>query len=254
MTTTSSNRSASTTGGSSRAPTGLLGDLQRGRRARRPPTSTSRAALGGLGGESDERVLLAVALAVRAVRARLGLRRPRDRSPALAPDLPWPDADEWSARRRGVAAGRRRARCGSSTACSTSTATTGSSARSATTCSPATAQPPPRSTQAALDAAVERVITSATSAPSSERRGRSAAVRQWTTVITGGPGTGKTTTVARLLALLADQARHRASGCRSRSAAPTGKAAARLQEAVRAELRRASRPEDRDRVGRARRR
>ena len=33
------------------------------------------------------------------------------------------------------------------------------------------------------------------------------AVRQWTTVLTGGPGTGKTTTVARLLVLLADQAR-----------------------------------------------
>ncbi len=56
------------------------------------------------------------------------------------------------------------------------------------------------------------------------------------TVLVGGPGTGKTTTVARLLALLHHEAR-----CDGRRpplvalAAPTGKAAARLEEAVRAE-------------------
>ncbi len=55
-------------------------------------------------------------------------------------------------------------------------------------------------------------------------------------VIAGGPGTGKTTTVARVLALLAEQAR--AAGRPEplvALAAPTGKAAARLQEAVREE-------------------
>ncbi|QMI06427.1 exodeoxyribonuclease V subunit alpha [Citrobacter sp. RHB25-C09] len=49
-------------------------------------------------------------------------------------------------------------------------------------------------------------------------------------VISGGPGTGKTTTVARLLAALiqlSDGAR-----CRIRLAAPTGKAAARLTESL----------------------
>ncbi|MFT4085530.1 MAG: exodeoxyribonuclease V subunit alpha [Nocardioides sp.] len=56
-----------------------------------------------------------------------------------------------------------------------------------------------------------------------------AAARQWTTVLTGGPGTGKTTTVAGLLALLAAQAR---VPLRIALTAPTGKAAARLQEAV----------------------
>jgi exodeoxyribonuclease V alpha subunit len=56
-----------------------------------------------------------------------------------------------------------------------------------------------------------------------------AAARQWTTVLTGGPGTGKTTTVAGLLALLADQADR---PLRIALTAPTGKAAARLQEAV----------------------
>jgi exodeoxyribonuclease V alpha subunit len=57
-------------------------------------------------------------------------------------------------------------------------------------------------------------------------------------VLTGGPGTGKTTTVAALLALLAEQAQH-AGGGRPRIAlaAPTGKAAARLQQAVEDEVR-----------------
>lgn len=56
------------------------------------------------------------------------------------------------------------------------------------------------------------------------------------TVLVGGPGTGKTTTVARLLALLHHEAL--AAGRRPplvALAAPTGKAAARLEEAVRAE-------------------
>jgi exodeoxyribonuclease V alpha subunit len=48
-------------------------------------------------------------------------------------------------------------------------------------------------------------------------------------VLAGGPGTGKTTTVARLLALLREQQ----PGWRIALAAPTGKAAARLEEAVR---------------------
>lgn len=49
------------------------------------------------------------------------------------------------------------------------------------------------------------------------------------TVITGGPGTGKTTTVTRALVLLAQQQ----PDLRIALAAPTGKAAARLGEAVR---------------------
>jgi exodeoxyribonuclease V alpha subunit len=50
-------------------------------------------------------------------------------------------------------------------------------------------------------------------------------------VLAGSPGTGKTTTVARLLALLRDQP---GPALRIALAAPTGKAAARLEEAVRA--------------------
>ena len=51
-------------------------------------------------------------------------------------------------------------------------------------------------------------------------------------IITGGPGTGKTTTVVRLLALLQTQAREQGRGLRIRLAAPTGKAAARLTESI----------------------
>ena len=56
-------------------------------------------------------------------------------------------------------------------------------------------------------------------------------------VITGGPGTGKTTTVVKLLGLL--QSRRLSSGAprlRIRLAAPTGKAAARLNESIAAQV------------------
>ena len=56
------------------------------------------------------------------------------------------------------------------------------------------------------------------------------ALRQPLTVISGGPGTGKTTTVVNILACLLTQA----PGCRIALAAPTGKAAARMLEAIRA--------------------
>jgi exodeoxyribonuclease V alpha subunit len=55
------------------------------------------------------------------------------------------------------------------------------------------------------------------------------AARKRFTLITGGPGTGKTTTVVRLLALLQAQA---AQPLRIALAAPTGKAAARLAESI----------------------
>jgi exodeoxyribonuclease V alpha subunit len=51
-------------------------------------------------------------------------------------------------------------------------------------------------------------------------------------VISGGPGTGKTTTVAKILALLLEQA-GKEENLRIFLAAPTGKAAARLSESIR---------------------
>nr|WP_090343739.1 exodeoxyribonuclease V subunit alpha [Mycolicibacterium malmesburyense]CRL74925.1 exodeoxyribonuclease V subunit alpha [Mycolicibacterium malmesburyense] len=64
-----------------------------------------------------------------------------------------------------------------------------------------------------------------------QRAAAELALSQGLTVLTGGPGTGKTTTVARLLGVLASGTRLRIA-----LAAPTGKAAARLQEAVQLEV------------------
>lgn len=52
------------------------------------------------------------------------------------------------------------------------------------------------------------------------------------TLITGGPGTGKTTTVVRLLALLQESALDTGHALRMQLAAPTGKAATRLTESI----------------------
>ena len=63
---------------------------------------------------------------------------------------------------------------------------------------------------------------------SAQRRAAELGLRRALALVTGGPGTGKTTTAARLLALLAN----RQPGIRVALAAPTGKAAARLGEAI----------------------
>jgi len=82
-----------------------------------------------------------------------------------------------------------------------------------------------------------------------QREAAETALSQAVTVLTGGPGTGKTTTVARLLALVAEQADHSAlARPRIALAAPTGKAAARLQEAVAHEVAKLA-AADRERLG-----
>jgi exodeoxyribonuclease V alpha subunit len=198
-----------------------------------------------LAGESEEQVLLAIALAVRAVRhgsVCVDLAEVR----AVAPELPWPEPEQWGAvvtRSPVLTQGALRWEDGllyldryhrlERQVCDD--------------LRERTRQPPPEVDEAALSAAVERVSGPRLSAE--QRNAAVRAVRQWTTVITGGPGTGKTTTVARMLALVADQAH--ASGGRVSVAlsAPTGKAAARLQEAVEAELAHLD-EEDRSRIGR----
>ena len=59
-----------------------------------------------------------------------------------------------------------------------------------------------------------------------------AAVNQLFTVISGGPGTGKTTTIIRLLILLLEQGRQRGTLPAIALAAPTGKAAARMETSI----------------------
>ena len=72
--------------------------------------------------------------------------------------------------------------------------------------------------------------------PDYQRLAAASAVLRRFTVVAGGPGTGKTTTVARILALLDEQAeRAGAPPPLMALAAPTGKAAARLQESVHTE-------------------
>ena len=192
--------------------------------------------LGVLGGEDDEQVLLAVALATRAVRlgsvcldlaaAEASVPVPEDGA------LPWPEAGAWAhavAASPLVAAGALRWEHDllyldrywqqEVQVCADLVARRG--------------LPPPSVEVAVLDAGVQRVF------PDDGYDEQRAAVRRavlgWTTVLTGGPGTGKTTTVAGLLALLAEQAALTGGRPRIALAAPTGKAAARLQEAVRIE-------------------
>jgi exodeoxyribonuclease V alpha subunit len=92
--------------------------------------------------------------------------------------------------------------------------------------------PPPD----ALAVALDRWFGAATSEPDLQRAAATMALTHGLAVIAGGPGTGKTRTIARLLG-----AAHELTAARHRPldvalAAPTGKAAARMTEAVRLEI------------------
>jgi exodeoxyribonuclease V alpha subunit len=107
----------------------------------------------------------------------------------------------------------------------------------------AAARPPPPLDTGRLRAAVDRLFPSAK--PDRQRLAAVVTAHRWVSVLAGGPGTGKTTTVARLLAVLQDQP---SGPLRIALAAPTGKAAARLEQAVASEAARLD-LEDRERLG-----
>jgi len=83
-----------------------------------------------------------------------------------------------------------------------------------------------------LDAGLGRLF-SRVSEGDLQRAAAALAVRCSLSLITGGPGTGKTTTVAKVLALLVEQALAKGERApRVALSAPTGKAAARLAQAI----------------------
>ena len=137
----------------------------------------------------------------------------------------WPGASSWGRTARSTCRGR---------PC-TSTACGSTSTRWPPTCSSVPRDRPPASTTPCSPRASISSSRS-TDDPDFQRLAAATAVLRRVSVIAGGPGTGKTTTVARVLALLEAQAA--ATGGRQpliALAAPTGKAAARLEEAVRQE-------------------
>lgn len=198
--------------------------------------------LGILGGERTAEVLLACALAVRAVRsgsvcvdlAAVASSVPDDEdSPVDLSVLPWPPAARWLA------------------TCARSPLVSGADGdwtplrlvdgllyldrywqqeqRVRGSLDDRALSPPPAVDLAAARDSLSRLFPG--TAPDRQRLAVAVAVTGWVTVLAGGPGTGKTTTVARLLAVLRDQP---GPPPRIALAAPTGKAAARLAEAVQA--------------------
>jgi len=206
--------------------------------------------LGALGEEPDEAVLLAAALAVRAPRlghvhvdlATINATAAVDGEELIdLAGLPWPDPGEWKQR---VMASSLLATGDEQLEPRPPLCLEGSRLYLARywaeevqiaddLCALGTA-PPDDVDEVQLAARVARVFPDQTDGRQAEAA--TTAVRQRLAIVAGGPGTGKTTTVARILALLLEQAQ--AVGDQQpliALAAPTGKAAARLQEAVREE-------------------
>jgi exodeoxyribonuclease V alpha subunit len=202
--------------------------------------------LGALSGVADEDVLLAAALAVRGPRlAHVCVDLTTVRSTATSDldepvdvqALPWPEPEKWER----LLAASPLVEVGKDGAADRPLRLDGSllyldrywrEERSiATDLLDRAARPPADIDEAVLTAGLDRLF--GTDADDLQRAAARAAVEHRFTVVAGGPGTGKTTTVARILALLAEQAV--AAGQRLPRialAAPTGKAAARLEESV----------------------
>ncbi|RTL69841.1 MAG: exodeoxyribonuclease V subunit alpha [Pseudonocardiaceae bacterium] len=213
--------------------------------------------LGRLGGETDETVLLAAALTVRAVRHgsvcvdldEVGTTVLGEGDELVdVSALPWPDPPAW------------RAACLASPLVSAEPLSGTAPLRMPdgllyldrywrqeeqvrVELRDRAAAEPPRIDVERLRAGLGRLFV--TDGPDRQRLAAAVASLRRVTVLAGGPGTGKTTTVARLLALLRDQP---GPPPRIALAAPTGKAAARLAEAVREQVRHLP-DADRERLG-----
>ncbi len=211
-----------------------------------------------LGGEDSEAVLLAVALTVRALRhgsVCLDLATAEQATavegvdPAEVARLAWPDAAGWTA----LVAASPLVATGDDGPDDRPLRLAGSllyldrywrqEHTIAAALDEAAARLPPTVDEDRLRSAVARLFPA--EGPDRQRLAAVVAARRWVSVLAGGPGTGKTTTVAQLLAVLADQPHGR---LRVALAAPTGKAAARLTEAV-AEVTAGLAAEDRERLG-----
>ena len=210
--------------------------------------------LARLAGEADEQVLLAAALAVRGPRVghvSVDLRRLRE-SVVVGEDevdleeLPWPSPDGWIDRiARSPLVGTdaapewpghpfRLVGCDLylDRYWNDEVALAGDLAERAA--ADDRAWPSERPLSGADRAELDRLFPGPASAD--QRGAAEVALRRRLTVLAGGPGTGKTTTVARLLALLAGRRPHPAGRLPLMAlAAPTGKAAARMEAAVRGE-------------------
>ncbi len=236
--------------------TGLVHDLNVAGLLETPDVQVAQR-LGELAGESDESARLALALAVRALRAG-----------SVSLDLALlPETDPQTLAAAAQAAQARGIPLPEPTRWAQALADSELAARSvlrvehglvyldrywqqerfvADTLRAKIGQPAPALDPARLAEAAARVFPAGFD---EQRAAGAAAAQRWTALVTGGPGTGKTTAVAGLLALLVDQAAARSERPpRIALAAPTGKAAARLQEAVAAATARLP-AADRERLG-----
>ena len=214
--------------------------------------------LSRLGGETDEAVLLAAALVVRALRGGSVCLEVATAAATTAVEgvdratldaLPWPESADWAAAlERSPLVG-----VGTAGAADRPLRLVGGmlyldrywrqERGIADVLDDAAARPQPAVDAARLREAIGRLFPA--SGPDRQRLAAVVAAHRWVSVLAGGPGTGKTTTVAKLLAVLTDQP---GPPLRVALAAPTGKAAARLTEAV-AGVTGGLAAEDRDRLG-----